>query len=268
MSRIVSSQPLAAIRAKFQRAQEHVQALDASVRAFLASTSFVLNHRTEPDQRAAYFVSAVPETPTAWAPMVGDALQNFRGALDYLACALVRANKQTPGTQTYFPVTGDATTYAKDSPGKTKGMSPAAKAALDTLVPYKGGNDDLWKLHRLSIEDKHRALVPVVAAVRSVNMLPSMIQMVEHESNPIFARMAAGMKQMEPLHLRPKDYVLKAGEPIFIDRAGAAPIAEGFVRFEIALDVSGVVEGEEFISTFRAIAKTVDAAIVALETHT
>jgi hypothetical protein len=37
-------------------------------------------------------------------------------------------------------------------------MSPSAKAHIDNLRPYKGGNQLLWRIHELDNIDKHRTL--------------------------------------------------------------------------------------------------------------
>ncbi len=44
---------------------------------------------------------------------------------------------------------------------KLMGMRPAAVRAIDELKPYKGGNDQLWRIHELDIIDKHHALFTV-----------------------------------------------------------------------------------------------------------
>jgi hypothetical protein len=69
-----------------------------------------------------------------------------------------------------FPIFEDAAKYQAEAPRKVKGiMSQAAKEAIDACAPYKGGNDALWRLHRLNNIDKHRLLVTVCAFFESVS---------------------------------------------------------------------------------------------------
>jgi hypothetical protein len=92
---------------------------------------------------------------------VGDAIQNLRSALDYLAAELVRSAGNDPKL-VYFPICESAKKYIADSEGKTKGMPRDAKKLIDSIEPYGGGyGDDLWLLNTLNNADKHRLLMPV-----------------------------------------------------------------------------------------------------------
>jgi hypothetical protein len=62
---------------------------------------------------------------------------------------------------TGFPIVEDPTEYKALSAGKVKGMNQTAIDKIEALKPYKGGNDALWKIHRLNITDKHQLLLAV-----------------------------------------------------------------------------------------------------------
>jgi hypothetical protein len=47
-------------------------------------------------------------------------------------------------------------------------MGEEAKEVIRRLKPYKGGDDDLWLLHRLNNIDKHRTIFTVGFAIRSI----------------------------------------------------------------------------------------------------
>ncbi|WP_124848124.1 hypothetical protein [Acidipila sp. EB88] len=49
-------------------------------------------------------------------------------------------------------------------------MSDADKVAIDAFKPYQSGNDLLWVLHRLDIEDKHRVVSIPMIAVGTIGM--------------------------------------------------------------------------------------------------
>jgi hypothetical protein len=115
--------------------------------------------------------------------IAGDCLQCLRTALDHLAFELA-ATHTVPMTDdveqdSEFPIFGDrdgrgdgrfrqlrvrGTLKGQPAPGsglaKIRGMHKRARAVIESLQPYKRGNDyvndPLWKLHTLNRVDKHR----------------------------------------------------------------------------------------------------------------
>jgi hypothetical protein len=49
-------------------------------------------------------------------------------------------------------------------------MRQEAIDAIDATKPYAGGNDALWRIHKLNNVDKHRLLITVGSMVRSVDI--------------------------------------------------------------------------------------------------
>jgi hypothetical protein len=97
----------------------------------------------------------------------GDVVHNFRSALDHLAQQLVLVGMEcapviplTPKELKLieFPIAETAEKYESDKAAKIQRMLPEAIEAIDAQKPYKGGNDNLWRIHQLDIIDKHRAL--------------------------------------------------------------------------------------------------------------
>jgi hypothetical protein len=93
----------------------------------------------------------------------GDIVHNLRSALDHLAHQLVLVGSpgKEPTRRIEFPIAKDFATYEKDKRAKVEGMRQDAIAAIDALKPYKGGNDDLWRIHELDNIDKHRGLFTI-----------------------------------------------------------------------------------------------------------
>ena len=86
-------------------------------------------------------------------------------ALDYLAAELARSVGNDP-KMVYFPICESAQKYVSESERKTKGVPPAAKALMDSMEPYYGGDgNDLWYLHTLNNADKHRLLMTISANI-------------------------------------------------------------------------------------------------------
>ena len=96
--------------------------------------------------------------------IVGDAINNLRSALEYLARALVLSNGGTPidGRRgaTQFPISSSGPVVVHG------GVDAGALALIQSVQPGPDGLDSghpLAVLHALSIEDKHRAPTVVAA---------------------------------------------------------------------------------------------------------
>lgn len=54
---------------------------------------------------------------------------------------------------------GSAEEYPAKADRTTAGVSSEARAVIDASKPYPGGNDALYLLHQMDLEDKHRLLL-------------------------------------------------------------------------------------------------------------
>ncbi len=251
--------PIDRIRIKIQRATEHIGDLESEVRRFLETHPYAVGTKRDPQTRQLiYYLVDVHQPPGRIAAITGDILQNLRSALDHLAYELfmVGPGGQTgnPANHVYFPISDDAAKYHIESPGRVKGMGQDAIDAIDAIKPYKGGNDTLWRLHRLNIVDKHRLVIAVGSALRSIDL-----------GAHVFGTLAAhnpALAAMEPLHafFRPADrmFPLKIGDQLFIDAADAEANQKMQFRFEVAFGEPGIVEGEPLLETLRQMMDLVD----------
>ena len=122
-----------------------------------------------------YSVSKVVPVPASIRTIAGDAIQNLRTALDYLACGLVLANNHPLTKETGFPILkGDFRSDIRKSTfdGKVEGMRDEAINVIKSLNPYKGGDDVLWTINALNNIDKHRLLVAAGTFVFRYNRAP------------------------------------------------------------------------------------------------
>lgn len=166
---------IATIRRKLEWAKKHIRDLKVEIRAFLDSKPYVAGRKGDskwgPQWTVYYLVSARP-IPFTISLIAGDALANLRGALDHLAYQLAWINgtrDENVLRSTYFPIFDDAAKYRTGAPRQVRGMRREAIQAINALTPYKGGNDTLWRLHRLNNIDKHRLLVSVATLMEGVN---------------------------------------------------------------------------------------------------
>jgi hypothetical protein len=148
------------VRVKIERAKQHLAGLKTAVQKYEGASQTVFISRDEP-------------TPTAYVPLVdlpkqsfdalacaGEIVHNLRTALDHLAGQLVLAagNQPTKGV-TGFPIAESIAGYESIKGRKVKGMRTQAIERIDAFMPYKGGNDEFWRIHELDNIDKHRTLL-------------------------------------------------------------------------------------------------------------
>jgi hypothetical protein len=179
------------IRVKIERAKTNLSNLESELiaygtRHFHAATS----HR---DPQTGEVVVHGPQQwrkfPFDALAAAGDVIQNLRTALDYLAQQLVWAGSgEEPSRLVQFPIAKDAAAYESSKSTRVEGMCPKAIKFIDSLKPYKGGNDALWKIHELNNIDKHRTLFTYAEdCFLTADWLPGNWPFNLKASNPNFA---------------------------------------------------------------------------------
>lgn len=153
--------PLELVRAKANRAEQHINDLEVIVQNFLDSYPYEvsLNYNSHTRENE-WYLTRTTDIPIAISVIAGDALQNLRSTLDHLVWQLTLVNNQPPRPGvTGFPITETAQEYSTTKiRRKIEGVGQIAAAAIDALKPYSGGNDPLWRLHCLNNIDKHRLI--------------------------------------------------------------------------------------------------------------
>jgi len=152
------------IRSKVKRAEKNIFDFRREVERFKATKPYEVVR--QPDLQAGKIVYDVVKADQVWPSIpaiAGDVLQNLRTALDYMVCCLV-PNCRTGIAKVYFPIIDSAPTpeqLESAFDGKVKGIDRNVVNKIAALKPYQGGDNVLWRLHRLNIIDKHRLLVAV-----------------------------------------------------------------------------------------------------------
>jgi hypothetical protein len=109
---------LVGIRAKIERAKEHIRDLNAEWQAFRATDSYGIRVDLDPQTgERVYRFEIRQQISIDIATIIGDAVHNLRSALDHLACQLVEANGRTATNRTAYPI--------RDTPQKVT-VQPAA----------------------------------------------------------------------------------------------------------------------------------------------
>jgi hypothetical protein len=147
---------------KHARGYEHFKALDAEVSAFLNGEENRVTLRPDDDPKTGDDLLRVAHLPVVpkpydWALLLGDAVHNFRGALDHAACALADLGKGC-SRSTQFPLGIVGSSSGLDA------LDPAHRTFLEARQPQDvrrlGEHPYTW-LKEFSDQDKHRALVPL-----------------------------------------------------------------------------------------------------------
>ncbi len=143
----------AAAKAKLDRADKHIVELSQEFdRISKANTHLLQASKSS----GLYFLKAAPPPmPAELTALLGDAVNNLRTSLDMMAYELAK-----PGAKSKFPFANKKETFSKAM--KESGLaSPAVRDYIEhAVMPYKGGDNDVWALHDTDIINKHHTLIP------------------------------------------------------------------------------------------------------------
>jgi hypothetical protein len=228
---------LAKVLLKVARAEKHIVELRAALQAFYDTKPYEVASRPEPETgRLRYYVTKADPVPPEIAAILGDIFHNLRSALDHLAQQLyfVGSGRSTARRKTCFLITETAKGFKAEQRDAFKEIRQDAIDAICALEPYSDGKGaDLWVLHKLNIIDKHRLILTIGSAFRSMNLGPTITRHIsEHISG-----FSSG-----PFFVRPADR-----KPLRVGDLIAGDVTDPEFRFEVT--VPGVIEGESVLET-------------------
>lgn len=149
-------------RLKLTRARKHLAELEAGAKAYLQSKPFEVYTAADPTSGPiSYRVRVRADPPAELGVVLGDALHNARSALDHVVCRLVEHAGGQVVTKTAFPAGRTEKMFKTAVRAKLEGASAEALSAVEALAVHPGGDEVLWSLHQLDIDDKHKVLIPV-----------------------------------------------------------------------------------------------------------
>jgi|SRR5208282_5282761 len=240
--------PYEDVRLKINWADKHIGDFINAAARFMKTNPYgvVVEHDADTGQKA-FAVKTVTPIPPQISLIAGDALQNLRGALDYLACGLVRmATKSEPSKYVCFPISESEPLTNEQKSAFTRqveGMRQDAVEAIQRLKPYKGGDNTLWRLHRLNIIDKHRLLMAAATCVSRINQGFS-THMVDYmlgfsDTAPV------------PAHTLLDRFPLKAGDKFPFDATKPQMDQSKQFMLEIAFNEPGISKGEVIVAILK-----------------
>lgn len=168
--------PLASVQDRFDRAQEHFDAIKSLLRAYYAQDPYIIEGETDFDVGATERVFYVEPPEERVNTLIGEMLHDLRSSLDHLARVFIETTGGTAGKGNAFPARQFAP--APNAKGIRKSLLRACRRDdmiqfVDDVQPYQLGNDfyldGLWILHRLAIIDRHRHVVPRHVGMAKLN---------------------------------------------------------------------------------------------------
>jgi hypothetical protein len=158
------SDPFESSKFSIAWAKDHIAELQREIDAFLGGDD-ACTFITEPNINGTYQVLKVKfrkPMPRSLRGHAGDAAINLRNALGQAICS-VFALADIPKNNTYFPIARDLTELESTlTKGWCKGLPQGISDIVRRSKPYKGGNNLLWALNKLSGINKHSILRPVM----------------------------------------------------------------------------------------------------------
>ncbi len=255
-----AAERLVGVRAKIERAKQHVSDLEGRIGTFRETNPYRLVTEVDSQTRhTSYKVRVHSAPPIELGLVAGEAVHQLRSSLDHLAWQLVEANGHLAGSGTYFPICQTAPTSAQDKKSferKVKGMSASVIGLIETLQPYQAGDTNLWTLHKLDNFDKHCLLLMAACDVEGAG-----IQWTKGPRTPQSAVMFLGMPGKRTAS--GKYRILQDGTEIGGITGSFAPdVNQEFqVSFEIAFGKPEIVEGQPVLPFLHQLADLVDGIV-------
>ena len=183
--------PLDGIRAKLDRADEHLEVLNAEIAAFLRGNPYaVVDKLNRKAKTYTLTLRIFREPPLRLGSIAGDCVHNLRSALDHLTVALGDQLGATPTDaeqkKIRFPTFSTRSAWNRGHWQHVKFLSAPMIAEVEALQPYHGWQHmgpfghPLWKLERLWNWDKHNLLIPTIGVLEGLSDV-----VYEYEQNAI-----------------------------------------------------------------------------------
>ncbi len=200
--------------------------------------------------QVSYRVVSVDSPPYHVGLIAGDAINNIRSALDHLAVWIIDNHTTVGPLKVYFPIHKSAPDYQSSEFRRIiQSTGKDLEKILDSVKPYKGGNDPLWLVKELSNIDKHNLLV----GITSINTSRTETKSEWEKSRQDWPREHSG--QLFPFSENARRFINPSGGPLTPLKAGdiLLSVAESELNeepqftVEVALHEPGVIQCESIV---------------------
>ena len=152
-------EPFEGSKLKIVRGRRHVTEFNAELAAYFQGDPCAVFLQVNVDTgEPGISLKFRREMPKEISAIFGDAVHNFRTALDILANDLVALSGVQP-KKVYFPFGKDAAGFETELKAKMGQAPDPIKDIVRSFKPYVGGNELLRAMHDLDIGDKHVAIL-------------------------------------------------------------------------------------------------------------
>jgi len=170
-----------------------------------------------------------PDLPDFFSARFGDAIHNYRSALDHVAWQLVCHGSTPPQTldewaqsRVQWPSYSREKTFRRKIGGRLPGVRKTIKDFIHTRHQYVGGNatnQGLMTLYHLSNEDKHKTLIDIRTSFLNIqhqiafdDCLPVSVETPDVSPAP---QNGAVVVTVECVVTKPKPHVTMQSQPTF-----------------------------------------------------
>lgn len=235
---------------KFARARAHLRELKTQTAEYRAAEPFkIVEYEDTSTGDLVTRVDAATQPSADLSVVIGDVVHNARSALDQLAWYLVERDGGTPGKFTYFPTGETKSKFVKSVKEALAGTVESTRVRVRALAVYPGGDEELWLLHQLDIEDKHRLLIPVGMAYGAFNL---------HVKVDGFGD--GKLLEVPPVAFRPADamYPLKVDDEIFRVAKAARETDQGVIQMTHSFRFDLAFGGASLVAAGKPLSPTLD----------
>jgi hypothetical protein len=238
------------------RAKEHLTELKLRMKAFLKAKDWT-TPAPELDPDGINYLWKIKFTkpfPTILANVAADAVNNLRAALDQIWVTIARASHAIgPTEQAYFPIANSAAKLENNINSGCKKFHQDILSLLRGFQPYKGGNDLIWTLNRVSTTNKHDITVPII-------IIPG-FRMNNIQATSIDGPVRATVPQLE--WDRGKNEIIYLIVP-----AKPTPLVHCDVVVTINIAFDKIIGGDTTFAVLKNMASIVERILMGLEAET
>lgn len=151
-------------RYSVEHAKRRIRELDTEILAFGQTNPYiqVVEHDADTGEQV-YKIKLIKPLPVSLKGIAFDAIINLRAALDNAGYSIAIA-AGTRGKDGHYPFGGNYNDAQSCIKRRSKDIPREIFDVMLASKPYKGGNDLLWALNKLSNTRKHEIIIPMVAA--------------------------------------------------------------------------------------------------------
>lgn len=151
--------PFESSRYHIKHAKRRLDELKRSVVAFLKEEPYalVIEHNEELAQDV-YKIVLRKGMPDTWPGDAFDVINSLRSSLDQAGYAVAVAAGRS-GANAHFPFGGSESEMLGRAKGRSKDLPKEIFDVMAKAKPYRGGNDLLWSMNRLTNTPKHEVMI-------------------------------------------------------------------------------------------------------------